>query len=77
MDRFERLAAEGRKLLEASPAAAAARFDEALALWRGPPLADLAFEQFAQAATLRLEEERLTVQELLLEARLGAGGAPS
>ena len=33
---------------------------EALALWRGPPLADLAFEPFAQAEIARLEEQRLT-----------------
>ena len=32
---------------------------EARALWRGPPLADLAFEPFAQAEIARLEEEQL------------------
>ena len=38
---------------------AAAVLREALALWRGPPLADLAFEPFAQAEIARLEEQRL------------------
>ena len=33
---------------------------DALALWRGPPLADLAYEEFAQAELARLEELRLS-----------------
>jgi predicted ATPase/DNA-binding SARP family transcriptional activator len=40
---------------------------EALALWRGPALADLAFEPFARAEAARLEEARLAA----LEARIG------
>ena len=36
---------------------------EALGLWRGPALADLAFEPFAQAETARLEELRLAALE--------------
>ena len=36
-----------------------AKLREALALWRGPPLADLAYEPFAQAEIVRLEELRL------------------
>ena len=42
---FERLRAEARR---AEPARAAAKLREALALWRGSPLADLAYEPFAQ-----------------------------
>jgi DNA-binding SARP family transcriptional activator len=39
-------------------ASAAARLREALALWRGPPLADLALLEFAQPEIRRLEELR-------------------
>ena len=46
---------------------------EALALWRGPPLADLASEPFAQVAIARLEEQRLEALELRVEADLAAG----
>ena len=46
---------------------------EALALWRGPPLADLAFQPFAQAEIARLEEQRLAALEVRLEADLAAG----
>ena len=56
-DRFEPLRAAGRAALDAGDhAAAAKRLREALALWRGPPLADLAYEAFAQPEIARLEE---------------------
>ena len=44
--RFERLVAEARA---AEPPAAAESLREALALWRGPPLADFAYESLAQS----------------------------
>ncbi|MFE2044459.1 BTAD domain-containing putative transcriptional regulator [Streptomyces sp. NPDC059477] len=46
---------------------------EALALWRGPALADFADEPFARATAARLEEERLAAEELLAETRLELG----
>jgi predicted ATPase/DNA-binding SARP family transcriptional activator len=49
------------------------RYDEALALWRGPPLADLAFESFAQGEIARLEELRLTALEGRFEHELADG----
>ena len=49
------------------------RYDEALALWRGPPLSDLAFESFAQGEIARLEELRLTALERRFERELGDG----
>jgi WD40 repeat protein/DNA-binding SARP family transcriptional activator len=56
---------------------AAVRLREALALWRGPALADLADEPYAQAAIGRLEELRLIALERRIEAdlRLGRSGA--
>jgi predicted ATPase/DNA-binding SARP family transcriptional activator len=52
---------------------AAARFDEALALWRGPPLADFASRRFAQAEIARLEELRLVCIEGQIERELTRG----
>ena len=73
LGRFELLVAQART---AEPAARAAGLREALALWRGPPLADLAFESFALAETRRLAELRLEALEERIDAdlALGAGG---
>jgi predicted ATPase/DNA-binding SARP family transcriptional activator len=68
--RFERLVAEAD---DADPPAAAAKLREALALWRGPPLADLAYESFAQPAIARLAEVRLVVTEKRIDADLALG----
>jgi Bacterial transcriptional activator domain/AAA ATPase domain len=46
---------------------------EALAVWRGPPLADLAYEPFAQAEIGRLEELRLAALEQRIDADLASG----
>jgi DNA-binding SARP family transcriptional activator len=46
---------------------------EALGLWRGPALADLAFEPFAQAETGRLEELRLVALERRVDLDLEDG----
>jgi DNA-binding SARP family transcriptional activator len=45
----------------------------ALGLWRGAPLADLAYEPFAQTAIARLDELRLTAIEQRLEVELALG----
>jgi len=45
----------------------------ALGLWRGDPLADVAFDQFAQAEVRRLVEFRGLALELQLEAEIAAG----
>jgi DNA-binding SARP family transcriptional activator len=72
--RFERGLATGREELAAGrPASAAAALGDALALWRGPPLADLADERFAQREALRLEELRVAALEGLTEAELALG----
>ena len=53
--------------------AAAALLRDALELWRGPPLADLAYESFAHAAVERLEELRLAALEERIDAELALG----
>ena len=47
--------------------------EEALALWRGPPLADFAYEAFAQTEVARLEELRLGVLEERIDMELARG----
>jgi predicted ATPase/DNA-binding SARP family transcriptional activator len=72
--RFEQLTASGREAFAVGePARAAALFAEALALWRGPPLTDFAYESWAQAAIARLEELRLSALEDRIEADLACG----
>jgi DNA-binding SARP family transcriptional activator len=57
LHRYERLVAEGRDLLaDGEPGRAVEPLRNALALWRGPPLDDFAYESFAQASIARLEE---------------------
>ena len=72
--RFERLLDEGRAELAADrPAQALEALEEALALWRGPVLADLSYEAFAQAEIARLEDLRVAAVEQLIEAKLALG----
>ncbi len=60
LERFRRLRDQGS-------------FAEALALWRGPPLSDFAYQRFAQAEIARLEDERLACLEEHIERELAAG----
>lgn len=74
LDRFERLLEQGTDLLAAGDARRAAEtLRAALALWRGPPLADLAYESFVQAEAARLQELRLSALEARIEADLALG----
>jgi DNA-binding SARP family transcriptional activator len=72
--RFERLVAEGRAELAADrPESAASALEHALALWHGAPLADLAYEPFAQPEIARLADLRVAALEHLIEAKLQLG----
>ncbi len=72
--RFEQLAGDGRRALDDGSTDEAARvFDEALALWRGPALAEFAYDDFAQAEIHRLGELRLSVIEDRVDALLRLG----
>jgi class 3 adenylate cyclase len=68
---FERLVAQTSTSGE--PERRAELLREALGLWRGPPLADLAFEAFASVEIARLEELRTAAREELIEAELELG----
>jgi predicted ATPase/class 3 adenylate cyclase/DNA-binding winged helix-turn-helix (wHTH) protein len=72
--RFERLLADARgQLAEERPDRALPMLEEALGLWKGTPLADLAYEPFAQAEIARLEDLRVNALEELVEAKLALG----
>jgi DNA-binding SARP family transcriptional activator len=74
LPRFEQLVARGRSRLAASDAAAAREaLVEALALWRGPPLAEFAAEPFARAEIARLDELHVGALEARVEADLALG----
>ena len=71
LGRFERGAADGARALARGDARAAGELlSEALDLWRGEPLADLAYEPFAQGVIRRLKEIRLAALEQRLDADL-------
>ncbi len=73
LTRFEQLLGTAREQLGPDPAGAARLLGEALDLWRGPALAEFAFEPFAQNAIGRLEELRLVALEERIEADLALG----
>ncbi len=67
LHRFEQLAQEGRTKHDARV------LRDALAIWRGEPLANLRDELFAQHNARQLEEARLSVLEDRIDADLAAG----
>src|SRR5215217_4845124 len=74
LDRFESLLGRGRNALAAGQADMAAKtLREALAIWRGPPLAEFAFDSFAVVEIARLNELRLSALEERVDADLAAG----
>jgi DNA-binding SARP family transcriptional activator len=71
---FEQLVTEGRSMLAAGRhATAAALLREALALWRGTPLADVAGQPFAVSEIRRLEALYRTAQMGRIEASMQLG----
>ena len=71
--RFEALARAGHERLGRDPERARELLAEALALWRGPALADAATAAFAGPATARLDDLRQHALEDRVEADLAAG----
>jgi len=74
VERFEGLATEGRRRLDEGDAEhAATMLREALALWRGPALADFRYDDFAQQELTRLDEARMAALEARIDADLALG----
>ena len=72
--RFERLVADGGRALRAgNPGDAVRDLAEGLSLWRGPALADVAGEEFAQEHIRELNGRRVDALEGLADARLATG----
>ena len=73
-EQLERLAAEGRRLLEeGQPREAGAVLRRALSLWGGSPFADLAGVELARVEAQRLEGIYCTAQEDRIDADLQLG----
>jgi predicted ATPase/DNA-binding SARP family transcriptional activator len=71
---FEEFCGEGRALLKhGKPERARECLLSALALWRGPPLAEFANQPFARAEAARLEELRAVAREDRVAADLALG----
>jgi DNA-binding SARP family transcriptional activator/ABC-type transport system substrate-binding protein/DNA-binding beta-propeller fold protein YncE len=74
LHRFQSLFDEGQQALSAGRTDdAATKLRQGLALWRGPPLAEFAYESFAQIEIARLEELRLSAFEERIDADLALG----
>jgi DNA-binding SARP family transcriptional activator len=74
--RFERLVAAGRSALPEDAARAARILSEALDLWRGPALLDVASADVFRAPVARLSELRMAALEDRIEADLRLGRGP-
>jgi DNA-binding SARP family transcriptional activator len=70
LDRFRVMVESAR---DADPPKRAEKLRHALALWRGPALADLGYESFAQPHIAHLEELRLATLEERVDADLALG----
>jgi DNA-binding SARP family transcriptional activator len=70
---FEALVGQARRRSSADPVSAARGFRQALALWHGEPLADLAAELSMQPEIERLTEIRLSAHEDLIDVELALG----
>ena len=73
LTRFERLAREARTL---GPPERAKALRQALALWRGPALADSELEDFAQSEIHRLEDHDLRGMSFVSVWTTSGGAAP-
>ncbi|HEX5937547.1 MAG TPA: extracellular solute-binding protein [Actinomycetota bacterium] len=71
--RFEQLLRRARRLLPTDPREAAGMLEEALALWIGSPLSDLADAASLDGEIARLQELRVSAIEDLVGARLNVG----
>jgi DNA-binding SARP family transcriptional activator len=71
--RFDALMRDAKKSLPVDPNVAVATIEDALALWRGPALADVADQSSLLAEAARLDELRFEAQETRIEGLLAAG----
>ncbi len=73
-EEYESMSARGRaELASGEPDRAASTLRAALAMWRGPVMADVPWERFAGAEVARLTESRRAAEEDRVDAELAAG----
>jgi WD40 repeat protein/DNA-binding SARP family transcriptional activator len=72
--RFDALVRDAKRALPVDPGVAVATLDDALAMWRGPALADLSDQPSLLADAARLDELRNEAQEERIEGLLASGG---
>ncbi|HEY6567569.1 MAG TPA: BTAD domain-containing putative transcriptional regulator, partial [Actinomycetota bacterium] len=72
-ERFDSLVRDAKRALSIDPGVAITTLDDALALWRGPALADLADRPSLLAEAARLDERRLEAQEDRVEGLMANG----
>jgi WD40 repeat protein/DNA-binding SARP family transcriptional activator/class 3 adenylate cyclase len=73
--RFDDLLRQAKKTLSVDPSVAVTLLDDALALWRGPALADVAGEASLVAESARLDDLRLAAQEERIDGLLASNQA--
>jgi DNA-binding SARP family transcriptional activator len=74
LNRFERLTDQGERSAAAGQfVTASSEFSQALALWRGPPLADVDSELLRRTEVPRLDEQRMLATERRIELDLALG----
>jgi predicted ATPase/DNA-binding SARP family transcriptional activator len=74
LNRFQRMVDKARQSMSnGAPEAASEEFREALGIWRGPALADLAAQPFALSVAVRLNEAKLRALEDRIDADLALG----
>ncbi len=71
--RFDVLMRNARKALPVDPEIAVAALDDALAMWRGPALADLVDQPSLLVEAARLDQLRLEAREVRIEGLLASG----
>ena len=71
--RVEQGELDSERLEQAVESAELDELNEALALWRGPPLSEFTYERFAESEIARLEELRLAAIEARVDADLEHG----
>jgi len=71
--RFDALLRDAKRALPIDPNIAVGTLDDALALWRGPALADLADQPSLVAEAARLDDLRLEAQQDRIEGLLASG----
>ncbi len=73
--RFEEIVDTAWRMIDDDPVAAIGQLEAALALWRGPLMAEFADESWVRDAAVRLDERRASALEARLQLLVSLGGS--